>query len=72
MEVGSKEYLETGRKVFDFYVTGLYKLGTVGQVPTLLIAKNKLGNVVTPGWVKGFDVSNPSFVMQWSDQLYWK
>ena len=69
---GSKEYLELGQQVFDFYVTNLIKIGTVGEVPSILVAKNKLGNVITPGWLKGYDPSAALFVMQWCDQLYWK
>ena len=71
MQMGSPEYEETGQKIFDFYVNRLTRIGIVGEVPSVMIAKNKLGNVIPPGWVAGAPIA-ADYVQTWMDQMYWK
>jgi len=68
--MGSPEYRELGIKVFNTYVNLMEAIGTVGEVPTIMIAKNKLRNVVTPGWLKGVPIDH-EYVQTWMDQMYW-
>ena len=42
---GSQEYFDVMEKIFDYNAEKLYVLGTVGSVPTILIAKSNMGNV---------------------------
>jgi peptide/nickel transport system substrate-binding protein len=71
-EPGSAQYRELGARYIDFFIQHMYTVGTVGQVPNVVVAKSNLGNVVPPGFVSGYDPSWESFMMQWADQLYWK
>lgn len=70
-EMGSSEYMELGTKVFDFYVKEIPSIGTVGEVPFIMIAKNKLRNVVPPGWLSGVPIDH-EYVQTWMDQMYWE
>lgn len=70
-EMGSAEYMSIGRELFDVYVKKIIKLGLVGQVPDVMIAKNGLGNVVPPKWVTGYPL-DPQLIQEWYDQLFWK
>jgi len=70
-EMGSPEYRELGQEYLDFWVNRLTRIGVVGEIPNIMIAKNKLGNVLTPGWVSGAPVDH-EYVQTWMDQLYWK
>jgi hypothetical protein len=70
-EMGSPEYMDLGQKVMDTYVSWMWRIGSVGEVPTVMIAKNKLGNVVSPGWLNGMPLDH-EYVQTWMDQLYWK
>ncbi len=41
----SKEYVELSQKLMDNFAENILIIGTVGLVPTLVIAKNNIGNV---------------------------
>jgi peptide/nickel transport system substrate-binding protein len=71
-EMGSPEYTDMGRRLFEFYVEEFFEhIGLVGEVPSILIAKTKLGNVIKPGWQVGAPLDHQT-VQTWMDQLYWK
>jgi hypothetical protein len=70
-EVGTPEYIELGGQIFDFWVESLYRIGTVGEVPKVMLVNNGLGNVLPPGWVKG-KALDLELMGQWYDQLFWK
>jgi peptide/nickel transport system substrate-binding protein len=69
--MGSPEYMALGRQVFDFYVQRMIRIGTIGEIPSILIADKKLGNVPPPGYVSVYPLS-PHFMQTYIDQLYWK
>jgi peptide/nickel transport system substrate-binding protein len=70
-EMGSPEYVELGQKVYDFYVKNVFKIGTVGEIPKVLVAKKGLGNIPPPGYITGIDLG-PRLMQTYQDQLYWK
>lgn len=71
-DMGTAEYRRMGIELFNWLVNDWWGwIGMVGEVPSVIISKNKLGNVIKPGWVTGLMVSD--LLMQtWMDQLYWK
>ena len=70
-EVGSAEYRELGQKLFDSFVEDWFNwIGFVGKTPRIILAGNKLGNVI-PGWVTGVPL-DCRFARTWLDQLFWK
>lgn len=70
-EMGSPEYVEIAKELFDQQVKLLVRIGAVGEIPSVMIAKNGLGNVLPPGWVAGMPLDH-EYVQTWMDQLYWK
>ena len=70
-DMGTPEYNKIAQQIFDYYVKNLYRIGIVGEVPALMLASKKLGNVLKPGWVKGLALDY-QLVTQWVDQLYFK
>jgi hypothetical protein len=70
-DMGSPEYTRIAQQIFDYYVKNLYRIGVVGEIPSIMIASNKLGNVLKPGWVKGLALDY-QVVTQWIDQIYFK
>ena len=46
-------------------------IGAVGEVPSVIVAKNNLGNVVTEDIWPGTGVAD-LLMQSWMDQLYWK
>ena len=72
LKPGSPEWRALGQEIMDWYVEEWFDwIGAVGEVPAIVIAKNNLGNVVTPGLWPGIGVSDV-LVQSWADQLYWK
>jgi peptide/nickel transport system substrate-binding protein len=70
-EMGTPEYEETGREIFEVWTKMLGWIGTVGRLPQAMIVKNGLKNTIVPGWVNG--VAMGAFLVQrWSaPQLWW-
>ena len=72
LKPGSPEWRVLGQEIMDWYVEEWFDwIGAVGEVPAIIVAKNNLGNVVTPGLWPGIGVSDV-LVQSWADQLYWK
>jgi peptide/nickel transport system substrate-binding protein len=69
--MGSPEYMELAVEVFDFYVNNIFKIGTVGEVPKVLVYKKNLGNVPPPGYITGYPLG-PRLMYGYVDQLFWK
>jgi peptide/nickel transport system substrate-binding protein len=71
-DMGTPEYTKMGIDLYNYLVRDWFMwIGAVGELPTPIVAKNNLGNVMKPGWVNGLQVSD--LLMQtWMDQLYWK
>lgn len=46
--LGSPEYMELSEELFDYVAEKLYIIGTVGMVPRIIVAQNKLRNIETP------------------------
>jgi hypothetical protein len=69
--MGSPEYVELGREVYDFYVKNILKIGTVGEIPQVMIKKNNLGNVPPPWYITGYDL-HARFIQLYQDQFYFK
>ncbi len=68
-EIGSEEYMELSRKIYDFNAEQVFVIGTVGIVPIPYIAKNNIGNVPTvldPGWMNALALNYHG------DQLFFK
>jgi len=70
-EMGSPEYVKLAQEVFDYHVKNLNRIGIVGELPSVMIAKKNLGNVLTPGWVRGAAVDD-TMIVEYIEQLYWK
>ena len=65
------EFIQTGIKVFDYVVDDFGIIGAVGETPSVIVAKNDLGNVVTEEIWPGTGVAD-LLMQSWMDQLYWK
>jgi hypothetical protein len=70
-DMGTAEYRRLGQEVYDFYVENVIKIGTVGEIPNVLIVKKGLGNVPPPGYVEGLDLGD-RLIHAYRDQFYWK
>ena len=71
MELGSEEFIQAGIEVFDYVVKDFGIIGAVGETPSVIVAKNDLGNVVTEDIWPGTGVAD-LLMQSWMDQLYWK
>ena len=71
MEHGSDEFIEAGIEIFNYVVDDFGIIGAVGEVPSVIVAKNDLGNVVTEDIWPGTGVAD-LLMQSWMDQLYWK
>lgn len=70
-EMGTPEYVELAQEYFDWQVKHIPFVGTVGEMPTVYITKNDLGNTIPIGWVAGMPLRD-DVTQTWADQLYWK
>jgi len=70
LEMGTPEWVEMGKKVFAMNMEPLNFLGTVGQIPNIMIVKNGLRNHIIPGWSTALELG-PQLVQEYSPQLWW-
>ena len=70
MEMGTPEWVDMGKKVFAMNMEPLNYIGTVGQIPNIMIVKNGLRNHVVPGWSTALELG-PQLVQEYSPQLWW-
>jgi peptide/nickel transport system substrate-binding protein len=70
LDMGTPEWVELGKQVFDMNIKPLNFIGTVGQIPSIIIVKNGLRNHMVSGWSTALGVSH-LLNMRWSPQLWW-
>jgi peptide/nickel transport system substrate-binding protein len=68
--IGSPEYMDLSRKIFDFHASHVWQIGTVGMIPRLLIVSNRIGNAETPEFINR--AVQPFDTTGYFEQLYFK
>jgi len=68
--MGSKEYMEQAEKIFDYFCTQLWCIGTVGYAPFPVIVKNNLRNVPDP--TRDIDGTAAVRIGEFADQWFFK
>ena len=69
VDMGSPEYMEIGRQIFEIKTKSLNHIGSVGQLPQPLIVKNGLKNHLVPGWQ--VEALGAQAIQRWAAQMYW-
>jgi len=68
--MGSKEYMEQAEKIFDYFCTQLWCIGTVGYAPFPVIVKNNLRNIPDP--TRDIDGTAAVRIGEFVDQWFFK
>jgi peptide/nickel transport system substrate-binding protein len=67
---GSAEYRELAQKIFDFHADQIIFIGIVGESPTLLTARNNMGNIPS-NYAPGLSAWEGE-LNYWATQIYFK
>ena len=70
MDMGDSDWIEMGKRVFEENIKPLNFIGTVGQIPSIMIVKNGLKNHIVSGWSTALGVGQ-LLNLRWTPQLWW-